>query len=109
VRRLGTGRRHSVDVERTEMVEGEIDVFIARRDRERRKDEGERAAEEMYEESCRRHSERVRQEDLWKWKRHHEAMIRAHEANLAAVVGAHKERLARVDALLGISDETEAA
>ena len=69
------------DISQGEKVEGEIDVFISRRHEKRIRDEGERAAQEMYEESCRRHSERERLELLWERLRYHHAMIRSHTAN----------------------------
>ena len=40
-----------MDIAKGEQVEGELDAFIHKRDRQRRRDEGERAREELYAES----------------------------------------------------------
>ena len=95
-----------LDISQGEKVEGELDVFITRRDKQRRKTEEERPEEVAWAESVRRYNEREEQGLLWEQKRYHESMIRAHEANLAAIVSGHREKLARVDALLGISNNS---
>ena len=38
-------------VAKVNAIEGELDSFVARRDKERRRDEGERAPEEIWQES----------------------------------------------------------
>jgi hypothetical protein len=94
-----------LDIRQGEQVESETDVFIARRHAKRVKEEGERPKEVAWAESVRRyerHEEKVR---LWERKRYHEAMIRAHEANFAAVLSGHRRELVHVNARLGISDE----
>jgi predicted acetyltransferase len=50
-----------VNVARTEQIEGELDAFIVKRDKERRQNEGERAREQLWVESVRRYH--ARQED----------------------------------------------
>jgi hypothetical protein len=50
-------------VSRGEQVESELDMFIARRDEKRRRDEGDRSVEEVWAESCRRHDETRRQQN----------------------------------------------
>ena len=44
-----------MDITRGEHVEKELDLLITRRDEERRAEEGDRRAEEMWAESQRRH------------------------------------------------------
>jgi hypothetical protein len=60
-------RSADVDVARTEMVEAELSAFVNRRDRERRKTEGERPEEAAWRESERRHQARRREENRWEW------------------------------------------
>jgi hypothetical protein len=100
--------RRPVDtVAHTEMVEGGIDAFIAKRDEQRRKEEG-RPAEELYADSCRRHQERQQLQRWWEALRYHERMVRAHTATLEALIANHRKEAERYAALLGVEsiDET---
>ena len=53
-----------VDVAKVNAVEGELDSFVARRDRERRRDEGERPAEEIWAQSVRTYNGQLRRQKL---------------------------------------------
>jgi len=67
--------RRLVDIAKGEIVEAEIDAFINRRDKQRRKEE-ERPAEEIYADSVRRHHERQQLQRAWEWLRYHEGPAR---------------------------------
>jgi hypothetical protein len=97
-----------VDIARGEQIEGELDAFIAKRDRERRREEGERPQEELYAESTRRYHERQVLQGWWEWLRYHERMIRAHTATYEAIISRHRKEAERYAELLGVEmlDET---
>lgn len=89
-----------------ETAESHLDALIERRDKQRRKAEGERPAEEIYEASYRRYRDRERDRRLWAEVRYREQMIRSHTATLSALVDGHQRALERALELLGI-DETK--
>jgi hypothetical protein len=96
-----------VDITRGEMVEGDLNRLIDKPDRDRRRDEGERAREELYKQSTRRHAERQQRQRGWEWLRHHERMIGAHAANLEALIGKHRKEAERYAELLGVESIDE--
>ena len=53
-----------LDVAKTEGVEAQLDAFIATRDKQRRRDEGERLEEELYEPSVRVYRGQLRRQKL---------------------------------------------
>jgi hypothetical protein len=61
-------------VERSEMVEKELDAMIRRRDAERRKSEGERAEEALWRASERRYFAKRREQNRWEWVRFYDRM-----------------------------------
>jgi hypothetical protein len=63
--------------ERTEVVEAELDAFIARRSHQ---DRAEREREEMYEASVRRDRERRREENREAWRSYHLLLAGNHAA-----------------------------
>jgi hypothetical protein len=82
----GTG---DVDVAKANMVEAELDSFVARRDKERRRDEGERLPEEIWQESVRAYNARQEAER----RAATVAYLLAHAdrvENIAAVIAAEK-------------------
>ncbi len=93
---------------KSERVETELDGFIASRDRKRRKEEGERPAEELYLENTRRYQERQLRREWWEHLRYHEAQIRRLSDTLEALVARHRTEAERYAALLGVEpiDET---
>jgi hypothetical protein len=60
------------------MVEAELTRMIERRDEKRRSEEGERAAEEMWAESARRHAAKLRDAARVEWSLYHEHMSELH-------------------------------
>jgi hypothetical protein len=97
-----TDERRLVDISRSEQVEGELDAFIAKRNKQRRKTEGERAREEIYAESTRRYQEREQLQVWWRWLRYHEGQMRRHTATLETLIGHHRGEAERYAALLGV-------
>ena len=97
------------DIRQGELVEAELDAFISRRDTQRRTTEGERAAEETYEENVRRYHKRERRGMLWERLRYHEALIQSHCSTFELLIGRHRSEVARLETLLGISETKGAA
>jgi hypothetical protein len=62
-----------------EVAENQIDTFISRRDRERRKTEGDRRAEEMWAESVARFHERSEAEMRERWVEYHRHLQILHQ------------------------------
>ena len=85
-----------MDVARGEHIEGELDVFISRRNEKRVASEGERAAEEMWRESVARFHERSEAEMRSRWIDFHQNMHRIHSA-LAAEHEEKAEKLLVID------------
>jgi hypothetical protein len=77
-------------VARGEAVEKELDLMIRRRDDKRVESEGERAAEELWAESERRHAERRREVNRLAWCRYHEDQAARMSAVLEALIGHHQ-------------------
>jgi hypothetical protein len=61
-----------VNIAKGERVEGELDAFISKRDKERRQSEGERAREELWQKSVREHNARCGDEQRLARLRYHE-------------------------------------
>ena len=91
-------------VEHGEKVEALNDAFIAQRDRQRRREEGERPEHEAYAESVRRYEERQVRREWWEKLRYHESMIRSHTANFEAITDKHRREVARCEEMLGIAE-----
>jgi hypothetical protein len=100
--------RRLVDITRGEQVEAEMDAFISKTDKQRRREEGDRPAEEMYAASVRLHHDKRQRVRAWEWLRYHERMIATHTATLEALIGRHRKEAERYAALLGVEpiDET---
>jgi len=79
------------------MVDSELDTLVKRRDRERRKTEGERAREELYEASVRRHNAARDQERRAEWATFHRRQAARHRATLTDLVRFHEEAAAKLD------------
>ena len=88
-------------VAKGEVAAASLTAFIATRDKQRRRDEGERPAEALYAESARRYEERRQRARLWEWYRYHQGQIQRHTATLEALVSAHRKEAQRYAALLG--------
>jgi hypothetical protein len=59
--------RRLVDIRRSEQVETDLDRLIEHRDAQRRKTEGERLEEELWQESVERYNARRREENRIAW------------------------------------------
>jgi hypothetical protein len=81
-----------VDISRSEQVETDLDRLIERRDTERRKSKGERAAEELWAESVRRYNARQDADHRAAWHEYEMRLYRIH-FGLAAEHLARAERL----------------
>jgi hypothetical protein len=81
-----------VDLAKGEATEKELDVFIAKRDRERRQAEGERAAEQAWVESARRHTVKLREAARAEWSLYYEHMAEVH----TRLAEEHREKAARL-------------
>jgi hypothetical protein len=106
-----TSERRPVDtVAKGEQVEGELDSFIAKRDKQRRREEGDRPAHEIYADSVRLYHDKRELQRAWEWLRYHEAQIRRLSDTLEAIISRHRKEAARYAELLGVEpaklDET---
>jgi hypothetical protein len=87
------------DISQGEKVEQELDAFVNKRDRQRRESEGERAAEEMYRESCRRHEEQRRAVLRAEWVAYHKAAAERARRTLGRIVEEHEAAASRLEGL----------
>ena len=92
-------------VAKTNMVEAELDSFVARRDRERRRAEGERSPEEIWQESARVFNAKRQEVLCWEWLRWHQRMLNNHTRTAALIAEHHRQEIARYEELLGINYE----
>jgi len=79
-----------VDITHGEHVEKELNLLITRRDEKRRAEEGERAAEELWQASARIHEAKQQREKLEAWRRYHEDQAASHRRTLEALIAKHK-------------------
>ena len=73
-----------------EKVEAELDIFVARRDAQRRRAEGERPPQEIWMDSERRYDARRRAEVRAAWREYHEGQAARHRGVLGALVAHHE-------------------
>jgi hypothetical protein len=69
-----------LDIAQGEKVEGELDIFIERRERERRQVEGDRRAEEMWMESERVYFAKRQEDNRIAWCEYHRRLSALHQA-----------------------------
>ena len=93
-------------ITRGEHVEKELDLLITRRDEERRAEEGDRRAEEMWAESQRRHDAHRGAENRAAWYGCHMDQAERHRRNLGALVAQHE---AAAERLMEETDERRTA
>ena len=86
----------SRSIARGESVEAELDSFIARRDAQRVRDEGERPEAAAWVESERRHSARRKAENEAAWCQYHQDQAARHRRTLEALIRDHEEAAARL-------------
>jgi len=88
-----------------EGVEGQIDAFIAQREKERIRAEGDRRAEEAWKESSQR-QERARRNALaWEWLRFYLAKIERRERTKAVQDAEDQREIRRYRKMLGMDPE----
>ena len=98
-----------MDVWKGEAVEGDLNAYITRADKRRRKLEGERPAEESYMPGLRRR-DAERQRDLaWEWLRHHTQKMRNRDRTKAILDAQDLQEIARYEHMLGIDYEGDDA
>ena len=91
-----------MDIAQGEKVEAELDHMIRRADERRRLSEGERRAEELWQESERQYQARRHAELVFAWVEYHEEAAERALANAATIAAKHQ---AQIEALLGGSYE----
>jgi hypothetical protein len=106
---LTIGEEQDLDVERAERVEADLDRLITRRHDQRVKDEAERRAEGLWEESVRRYNARRQQELAQAWLQYHIARRRTHRHTFALLDAHHEQEIARYTAMLDDSKGDDAA
>jgi hypothetical protein len=99
-----------VDIGKGEAVESDLDAYITRADKRRRKLEGERPKEESYMPGLRRLDDARRKENAWAWLRHHQRQLDSHTRTAALLTAHHEQEIAKYEAMLGITyDEGDSA
>ena len=91
-----------MDVAKVNAIEGELDSFVARRDKERRRDGGARPAEERWAESVRRHHAQRQQELAREWLRWHQRMLSNHARTASLIAAHHRSEIERYEQMLGL-------
>ena len=98
-----------MDIGKGERAEGDIDSFITKADKLRRKAEGERPQEESYVPNLRRRDDDRQRSLAWQWLRHHTQKM-ANRDRTKAMLDAHdRQEIARYERILGIDYEGESA
>jgi hypothetical protein len=87
-----------------EAAERDVDRFIERRDEKRRQTEGERLEESLWMKTVEAYNKRAREGMLWEKLRYHEALIQSHSSTFELLIGRHRDEVARLERLLGISE-----
>ena len=92
-----------MDVVKVNQVEGELDSFVAKRDAQRRRTEGEREREAIYMASVRRHHAQHQEALAWEWLEYHQRRQRAHRQTFALLDAHHEAEIQRYERMLGLS------
>jgi hypothetical protein len=95
------GQVLSRDLAQGEQVDGAIDAFIEKRHAQRVKEEGERAEEEAWKESTRKHAAKQRQQARYEWHLHHTDQAERLRRTLEALIAHHEEQASKLGASLG--------
>ena len=86
------GQVLSRDITQGEQIDGDLDRLIERRHRQRVKEEGERAQEEAWAESARKHAEKQRQQARYEWHLHHQGQAERLRRTLEELIEHHEEK-----------------
>jgi hypothetical protein len=84
-----------VDIAKGGATERELDSLIRRRGDARARDEGRRAEEELWAQSCRVHNAKREQERRAAWVGFHRAQAARHRATLTDLVAHHQAEAAK--------------
>ena len=98
-----------MDIWKGEAVEGDLNAFITKADKRRRKLEGERPKEESYMPGLRRLDDARRKENAWAWLRHHQRQLDSHTRTAALLTAHHEQEIAKYERILGIDYEGDDA
>jgi hypothetical protein len=96
-----------VDTAKINAIEGELDSFVAGRDKERWRGEGERPAEEIWQESMRTYNAKRQVALAWEWLRYHVRRRRARKHTFALLDAHDEAEIRRYEEMLGINYERE--
>ena len=98
-----------MDITSGERVEGDLDAYITKADKRRRKLEGERPREESYVPGLRRRDHDRQRELAWQWLRHHAQKMR-NRARTKVLLDAHdRQEIAKYERMLGLDHEGDSA
>jgi hypothetical protein len=89
-----------LDIAKSEATEKDLDLFITRRDAERRESEGERLEHELWAESVAKYNARRQRELAQQWLEYHVARQRTHRHTFAILDRHHEQEIARYSAML---------
>ena len=99
-----------MEISKGEAVEGDLNAYITRADKRRRKQDGERPPEESYMPALRRRDEDRQKETAWAWLRHHQRQLNSHTRTAALLTAHHEREIAKYERMLGITyDEGDSA
>ncbi len=85
-----------MDVAKVNMVEGELDALVAKRD-------AKRQAEEIWAQSVRTYNALRREALCWEWLRYHQRQLNNQRRMFALLEAHHHEEIVRYERLLGIN------
>jgi hypothetical protein len=92
--------------EHSELIEGELDAMIGRRDLQRRESEGERRERELWGEPVAKYNARKQRELAQLWLDYHVASRRTHRRTFALLDALHAREIERYAALLDDGKES---
>jgi hypothetical protein len=90
------GQALSRDIAPGAQVDGELDRFIALRHEKRVAEEGERAQEEAWAESERKHAAKQRQQARLEWHLHHTDQAERLRNTLESLIAHHEEQASKL-------------
>lgn len=94
-----------MDVAKVNQVEGDLDAFISKRDKQRRRAEGHRPSEALWVESCRRYAQTRCEEELWERLLFATAMRRSHTRTFAELDAKYSRMISDLETQLGLRRE----
>ena len=92
-----------MDVAKINAVESELDSFVSRRDKERRRDQGERPHEAIWAESVRAHNAECQEAHWWRWRTYYIQQRRARRRTFALLDARDEAEIEKCNQMLGIA------